>query len=188
MTRHAGAPLPRVAPRVHASAREGRTQTGASKPMEVTTEGLGLLRRQQASPDLGLRLLAAEAQTLAFDAKNPAFGTVVPFPAVRTIKERRNARIPGPPNPDPKRLRWDVQKRAFRLLNPTCAGGHGKSALTGESLTCGLYASRAVRPKRFQPASHELAYRYCGRIGEGFVCTRCENALASTQPTCPATQ
>jgi hypothetical protein len=43
----------------------------ASKPMEVTTEGLGLLKRQLASPNPALRLLAAEAQTLAFEAKNP---------------------------------------------------------------------------------------------------------------------
>jgi hypothetical protein len=150
----------------------------ASKSMDVTTEGLGLLKRQRASPDPASRLLAAEAQTLAFEAKNPAPGTVVPFPAVRTIKERRNARVPGPPNPDPKRLRWDAEKRAFRLINPTCSGSHGKSALTGEQPTCGLCARRAVRPKRFQLGSRELACRYCGRIGERFVCTRCEKIRA----------
>jgi hypothetical protein len=150
----------------------------ASKPMEVSTEGLDLLKRQRASPDPALRLLAAEAQILASEAKNAAGATVVPFPAVRTIKERRNAKVQRPPNPDPKRLRWDAEKRAFRLINPTCAGGHGKSALTGEGLTCGLCDGRAVRPKRFQPGSRELPCRYCGRIGEGFVCTRCEKIRA----------
>jgi hypothetical protein len=150
----------------------------ASKPIEVNTEGLDLLKRQRASPDLALRLLATEAQILASEAKNAAPGTVVPFPVVRTIKERRNARVQGPLNPDPKRLRWDAEKRAFRLIKSTCAGGHGKSALTGESLTCGLCDGRAARPKRFQPGSRELACRYCGRAGEGSVCSRCEKIRA----------
>jgi hypothetical protein len=141
---------------------------------EVTAEGLELLKRQLASPDLVLRLLAAEAAALASAAKNAAPGTLIPFPAVRTIKARRNAAAPGPPNPDQKRLRWDPEKRAFRLINPSCAGGHGKSALTGESLTCGLCAGRGARPKRFQPGPGELACRYCGRVGESSVCTRCE--------------
>jgi hypothetical protein len=145
---------------------------------EVTAEGLELLKRQLSSPDPALRLLAAEAQILASEAKNAASGTIVPFPAVRTIKERRNARVQGPPNPDPKRLRWDVEKRAFRLINPTCAGSHGKSALTGERLTCGFCDGRAVQPKRFQPGSRELACHYCGRTGGGFVCTRCEKIRA----------
>ena len=153
----------------------------ASKPMEVTTEGLDLLKRQLSSSDPALRLLAVEAQILAFEAKNPAPGTVVPFPAVRTTKERRNARVTGlPNNPDPKRLRWDAEKRAFRLINPTCSGSHGKSVLTGESPTCGLCDSRAVRPKRFQPGSRQgSACRYCGRIGESPVCTRCEKIRAA---------
>jgi hypothetical protein len=146
----------------------------APKPAEANTDGMELLARQLASPDPALRLLAAEAQILAFAAKNAAPGTVVPFPAVRTIKARRNAGVSGPPNPDQKRLRWDPEKRAFRLINPTCAGGHGKSALTGESLTCGLCAGRGARPKPFQPGPGELACRYCGRVGESSVCTRCE--------------
>jgi hypothetical protein len=133
-----------------------------------------LLARQLTSRDPALRLLAAEAQILAFEAKNAAPGAVVPFPAVHTIKARRNAGVQGPPNPDQKRLRWDPEKRAFRLINPSCAGGHGKSALTGEQLTCGLCSGRAVRPKRFQSGSLELACRYCGRVSQGFVCTGCE--------------
>jgi hypothetical protein len=150
----------------------------ASKPVEANTDGMELLRGQLASPDAALRLLAAEAQILAFEGEIAAPGTVVPFPAVRTIKSRRNSGAQGPPNPDPKRLRWDPEKRAFRLINPTCAGGHGKSALTGEPLACGLCAGRAVRPKRFQLGSREPACRYCGRVGEGFVCARCEKLRA----------
>ena len=137
-----------------------------------------LLARQLASPDPALRLLAAEAQILTLGAKNAVPGTVVPFPAVHTIKARRNAGTQGPPNPDPKRLRWDLEKRAFRLIDPTCDGKHGKSGLTGEVLTCGLCAGRAVRRKRFQLGSLELACRYCGRAGESSVCTRCEKIRA----------
>jgi hypothetical protein len=150
----------------------------APEPVELNTDGMELLRRQLASPDPALRLLAEEAQILTFEGENAAPGTVVPFSAVRTIKGRRNPRPPGPTNADPKRLRWDPEKRAFRLVNQTCAGGHGKSALTGESLTCGLCAERAVRRKRFQSGSLELACRYCGRVGEGSVCTRCEKIRA----------
>jgi hypothetical protein len=150
----------------------------ASKSVEANTNGMELLKRQLASPDPALRLLAEEAQILAFAGKNAAPGTVVPFPAVRTIKERRNAGAQGPPNPDPNRLRWDPEKRAFRFVNPTCAGGHGKSALTGESLTCGLCDRRATRPHRFQPGPREPACRYCGRVGQGLVCTRCDKIRA----------
>jgi hypothetical protein len=146
----------------------------ARKTPESNAAGMELLARQLASPEPALRLLAAEAQILASEAKNAASGTVIPFPAVRTNKVRGNARVQGPSNLDPKRLRWDAEKRAFRLINPTCAGGHGKSALTGESLTCGLCAGRTARPKRFQPGPRELACRYCGRFGERSVCTRCE--------------
>ena len=150
----------------------------ALKPVGANTDGMELLGRQVASPDPALRLLAAEAQILAFVAKNAAPGTVVRFPAVRTIKDRRNAGVQGPPNPDPKRLRWDHEKRAFRLINPSCAGGHGKSTLTGEHLTCGLCDRRAVRPKRFQPGLREFACRHCGRSAEGSVCARCEKIRA----------
>ena len=150
----------------------------ARKTPDINTDGIEVLARQVASPDPALRLLGADVQNLASEAKNAAPGTVVPFPAVRTSKARRNAGVPGPPNPDPKRLRWDVEKRTFRLINPRCTGSHGKSALTGESLTCGLCDSRAGGPKRFQPGSRELACRYCGRAGEGSFCSRCEKICA----------
>jgi hypothetical protein len=151
----------------------------ALKPPGTNTGAMELLGRQLASRDRVLRLIAAEAQILTFEAKNAAPGTVVRFPPVHTIKARRNAGVQGPPNPDPQRLRWDHEKCAFRLVDPNCAGGHGKSALTGEILTCGLCAGRAARPKRFQPGSLELACRYCGRIGAGSVCSRCEKIRAS---------
>jgi hypothetical protein len=150
----------------------------ARKTPESNADGMELLARQLASPNPALRLLAAEAQIFALEAKNAAPAMIVAFPTVRTTKARRNAGVPGPPNPDPKRLRWDHEKRAFRLINPTCPGGHGKAALTGEQLTCGLCAGPAVRPKRFQPGSLELACRYCGRVGQGFVCARCEKIRA----------
>jgi len=130
----------------------------ARKTPDINTDGIEVLARQVASPDPALRLLGADAQNLASEAKN--------------------AGVPGPPNPDPKRLRWDVEKRTFRLINPRCTGSHGKSALTGESLTCGLCDSRAGGPKRFQPGSRELACRYCGRAGEGSFCSRCEKICA----------
>ena len=150
----------------------GRRRT--RKTPESNADGKELLRRQLASPDAPLRLLAEEAQILAFEGENAAPGTVVPFSAVRTIKERRNAGVQGPPNPDPKRLRWDHEKHAFRLTIPSCDGKHGKSPLTGENLTCGLCAGRAARSNRFQPGTRELACRYCGRVGESSVCARCD--------------
>jgi hypothetical protein len=151
----------------------------APKPVEVNIGGMELLHRQLSGPDPALRRLAAETKILAFEAKNAAPGTVIPFPAVRTIKTRRNAGAQGPPNPDPKRLRWDPEKRAFRLINLECDGRHGRSALTSEPLTCGLCDQRAVRPKRFQPGSRQFACRYCGRSAEGSVCTRCEKIRTS---------
>jgi hypothetical protein len=150
----------------------GRRRT--LNPPETNTDGTELLARQLASPDPALRLLAEEAEILAFDAKNAAPSTLIPFSAAHIIKTRRNAGAERPPNPDPKRLRWDPEKRAFRVINPTCVGGHGKSVLTGESLTCGLCAGRGARPKRFQPGLREFVCRYCGRVGQGSICTRCE--------------
>jgi len=145
------------------------------KPLEANTDGLKLLQQQLAHPDPVLRMLAEEVSV----GKNAAPGTLIPFPAVRPIKERRNPSVAPQRqtlenNPDPKRLRWDHEKRAFRLINPTYAGGHGKSALTGEHPTCGLCDRRADRPKRFQPGSTGPACRYCGRVGKGSVCIRCE--------------
>jgi len=80
-----------------------------------------------------------------------------------------------PANHDPKRLYWDEEKRAFRLINqPTrCDCANHKSSLTGERLTCGLCDGRATPPKRFRPGPIETACRYCGEAGEGFVCKRC---------------
>jgi hypothetical protein len=149
----------------------------APKRVEANTDGMERLRRL-ASPDPALRLFAGEDQIFAFEAKKAGPGTVVHFPAVRTVKGRKNAGVQEPPNPDPKRLRWDSQKRAFRLINPNCVGGHGKLALTGENLTCGLCAGRAARPRRFHLGALELACRYYGRSGEGFVCSRCEKVRA----------
>jgi hypothetical protein len=155
----------------------GRRKQASSQP-SATTEGLDLLKRQLSSPNPALRACAAEAQILASEAKNAAWATVVPFPAVRTIKERRNAGVSGtPPNPDPKRLRWDAEKLAFRLIHPTCSN-HGRSSLTGEKLICGFCDGRASRPRRFQSDQPGSACRYCGRVGEGSVCTRCEKIRA----------
>jgi hypothetical protein len=43
---------------------------------------------------------------------------------------------------------------------------------------CGLCAGRGARPHRFQPGFLEFACRYCGRTGQGSVCTRCEKIRA----------
>jgi len=86
------------------------------------------------------------------------------------------ARAPSDPdNPDPKRLHWDEEKRAFRLTNPPtrCDCANHKSSLTGERLSCGLCDGRAMPPKRFRPGPVETPCRYCGESGEGFVCKRC---------------
>ena len=48
----------------------------ARKPVELNIDWMELLRRQLASPDPALRLLAEEAQILAFEGENAAPGTV----------------------------------------------------------------------------------------------------------------
>ena len=141
------------------------------KLVEVNADGAELLQRQLNSPDPALRLIAAEVQTLMSPGKAAAADTGQLF---RANKARTNPRVQPPPNPDPKRLRCDPEKRAFRLINPTCHGDHGRSVLTGEKLTCGQCDGQAARPKRFQPGSTGPACRYCGRVGKGSVCIRCE--------------
>jgi len=48
----------------------------ARKPVELNIDWMELLRRQLASADPALRLLAEEAQILAFEGENAAPGTV----------------------------------------------------------------------------------------------------------------
>jgi len=50
----------------------------------------------------------------------------------------------------------------------SCSGNHGRSSLTGEKLTCG-HCGPAAKPRPSGPSC-----RYCGRSGEGTVCTKCE--------------
>jgi hypothetical protein len=100
------------------------------------------------------------------------------------------ARTPTiPENTDPKRLRWDETKRAFRLVDPPtrCDCAKAKSAF-GEKLTCGLCDGYAKPPKRFQPSLHRPTCCYCGEqvlvnLGEKRICKRCqtrkERAIAS---------
>jgi hypothetical protein len=86
------------------------------------------------------------------------------------------ARAPAiPPNPDPKKLRWDADKRAFRFIHPPtrCTCGGAQSMLTGEKLTCGLCDGRAKPPARFQPGPVYDPCHYCGTTGQGHVCPRC---------------
>jgi len=86
------------------------------------------------------------------------------------------ARLPAvPPNPDPKRLRWDADKRAFRLIHPpsSCTCGGVRLTLTGEPLSCGLCDGRATPPARFRPGPVYDPCRYCGTTGQGHVCPRC---------------
>ena len=79
------------------------------------------------------------------------------------------------PNPDPKRLRWDADKSAFRLIHPPtrCTCGGAKSTLTGEQLTGGSCDGRATPPARFRPSPVYDPCRYCGTTGQGRVCPRC---------------
>jgi hypothetical protein len=78
-----------------------------------------------------------------------------------------------PLNPDPKRLRWDADGRAFRFIRPLARCNCGKSMLTSEKLTCGLCDGRVLPPQHFQPGPAYTPCRYCGRPGEGRVCSRC---------------
>lgn len=90
------------------------------------------------------------------------------------------ARLPPvPPNPDPKRLRWDETKRAFRLIHPPtrCNCRNERSAFAGERLSCGLCDGRAHPPKRFTPGPFEPTCFYCGRAG----CRICPQCLRRWQ-------
>jgi hypothetical protein len=149
------------------------------KPLEASTDGLKLLQQQLAHPGPVLRLLAEEVLTEALTGQTAASGTVVPLSSVRTIKERGNPSVApqgqtAKKSPDPKRLRWDHEKRAFVLRRPTCSGNHGRSSLTGEKLTCALCEGRRATPLD-APAPD---CRYCGRpSGTDFgnrICSRCE--------------
>jgi hypothetical protein len=82
---------------------------------------------------------------------------------------------------DPKHLRWDPTKQAFRLINPPtrCNCGNHKSALPGERLTCGLCAGRATLPRRFQPGvdvRREPTCGYCGELtgNKTRICDECQ--------------
>ena len=85
------------------------------------------------------------------------------------------ARLPRvPKNPDPKRLRWDETKRAFRLLHPPthCNCKNERSSLTGERLSCGLCDGRDSPPTRFLAGPLEPTCCYCGRAGHR-ICPQC---------------
>ena len=147
------------------------------KLVEVNADGAELLQRQLNSSDPALRLIATEVQTLVSRGKDttPDIGQL--FSAIRASKARTNPRVQGPPNPNPKRLRWDPEKRTSRLINPTCNGNHGRSALTGEKLTCGLCDRQTPRPRPSWPGSTGSACRYCGRPTDSWsslICGRCD--------------
>ena len=147
------------------------------KPLEANADGAELLQRQLNSSDLASRLIAAEVQTLVSAGKDAAPDTGQLFRAIGANKARTNPKVQGPPNPNPKRLRWDPEKRTSRLINPTCNGNHGRSALTGEKLTCGLCDRQAARPRRSQLGSTGPACRYCGRPTDSWsslICGRCD--------------
>lgn len=160
----------------------------------VSEEGRALLERQLASPDPCLARMALEAQKLetrksaAYPGQGSGPVTVVPFPGSQGIKTRR---IPGPQsaplNPDPTRLRWDAEKRAFRLrTHPAKCDCHGKrSSLTGEPLSCGLCDKRAKLSAGFQPDPAPPPCRYCGRPSAhcraAQICTGCERMRGSIE-------
>ena len=155
-----------------------------AKPVEVNVDGAGLLQRQLNSWDPALRLIAAEVQTLVSAGKDATPDTGQLFRAIRASKARTNPRVPGQPDPDPKRLRWDPEKRAFGLINLTCNGDHGRSALTGEKLTCGLCDGQVPRPRRSQPGSTGPACRYCGRSADSWsslICARCDQTRSKIE-------
>jgi hypothetical protein len=154
------------------------------KPVEVNVDGAELLQLQLNSSDPALRLIAAEAQTLVSAGNDAAPDAGQLFRAIDASKARAKPRMQGPPNPDPKRLRWDPEKRAFHLINPTCNGNHGQSALTGEKLTCGLCDGQAARPRRSQPGSTGPACRYCGRSTDSWsslICVRCNQTRSKIE-------
>jgi hypothetical protein len=160
----------------------GRRRT--PKLVAVNTDDVELLQRQLNSSDPALRLIATEVQTLVSPCKNSAPDTGQLFPADRASKGQRNPRVQGPPNPDPKRLLWDLERRGFGLINPTCNGDHGRSALSGEKLTCGLCDGQAARPKRSQPGSTWPACRYCGRSADSWsslICARCDQTRSKIE-------
>ena len=78
-----------------------------------------------------------------------------------------------PKNLDPRRLRWDETKRAFRLNHPPtrCDCRNERSAF-GEPLSCDLCDRRASPPKRFLPGPFEPTCCYCGRA-DCRICPRC---------------
>jgi hypothetical protein len=158
-------------------------------PAPVSPDGLELIARQLASPDLVLRRLAAEVSEIV---RNPA-GAVLTRPVLSEVPNDRgfpgvqNQVFPSPPNPDPKRLRWDPEKRAFRLKSHPakcdCAGR--RSALTGEPLDCGICDGRKGRPARFLPGPAPAPCRYCGRPSaygwSSQICLRCERHRAQIE-------
>jgi hypothetical protein len=103
----------------------------------------------------------------------PITGQIPPIPYWAQLPE-------VPLNPEPKTLRWDPDKRAFRLINPTCAGDHGHSRLTGERLTCGLCDGRSARPEHFRPGAWPNTCVTCG--------TRCRSSTARLCHRCAQTK
>jgi hypothetical protein len=85
------------------------------------------------------------------------------------------ARLPAAPqDTDLRRLFWDADKRAFRLIRPPArCDCSGRKSAFGELLTCGLCDGGATPPRRFQPGPTYSPCRYCGVPGEGQVCRRC---------------
>jgi hypothetical protein len=164
----------------------------------ASSDGLALLTQQLASPDPILAKVAAEAcpnelrETLGLSPPNASRATLIRLPGVQGVKTGSAPSVsssvfPSPPNPDPKRLRWDPEKRAFRLKSHPakcdCAGR--RSALTGEPLDCGLCDGRKGRSARFLPEPAPATCRYCGRPSAyGWaqqICHRCERYRTSIE-------